>query len=206
MKDDRNIIQSSVLDATQWFSGVIDTIKEAVGAKPKEKPETEAKATEKPEKKKPVFLKNISADDIGSMVAFSYHAKHDKTLKYWDAYPLIFPIDMRPGGFIGINLHYLPYQARAKLLNALRSLEVEVDKKRTLIITYDILKAVSRFKYFRPCLKEYLYNQVRSKFLYIEPEEWNNAIMIPNEMFKKVSAEQVWKESMQSIKPIKGFK
>jgi hypothetical protein len=42
-----------------------------------------------------------------------------RQLPYWDRLPLIFPIEIYPDGFLGINLHYLPPMYRAKLMDAL---------------------------------------------------------------------------------------
>jgi hypothetical protein len=56
---------------------------------------------------------------IGRMYMFSYDAKWKDKLPYWDAFPLIFPIDFKKDGFLGINLHYLPPVLRAKLMDEL---------------------------------------------------------------------------------------
>ena len=63
-----------------------------------------------------------SSITIGRMYAFFYDPKHKKTLPYYDRFPLIFPIGPADKGFLGINLHYLPYVLRAKLMDELYSL------------------------------------------------------------------------------------
>ena len=62
-------------------------------------------------------------------------------------------------------------------------------------ITYDLLKASSRLRYFRPCFKHYLSAHVKSKFLLIEPADWEIAIFLPTDSFRKVSKETVWRQS-----------
>jgi hypothetical protein len=57
-----------------------------------------------------------------------------------------------------------------------------------------------RFKEFRPCLKKYLYKNVKSKMLAVQPDEWDVAIALPIHQFKKTKAPVVWKESMEEIK------
>ena len=56
---------------------------------------------------------------IGRMYHFKYDPKGAKTLPYYDAFPLIFMVGPAPGGFYGINLHYLPPQLRARLMDSL---------------------------------------------------------------------------------------
>ena len=50
-------------------------------------------------------------------------------------------------------------------------------------------------RYFKPCFKHYLSEHVNSKLLLIEPADWEIAIFLPTESFRKVSKETVWKES-----------
>ena len=52
---------------------------------------------------------------IGKMYHFFYDPKHKKTLPYYDRFPLIFPFKSVRGGFLGINLHYLPLRLRLNL-------------------------------------------------------------------------------------------
>ena len=39
---------------------------------------------------------------------FKYNPKLRATLPYYDMFPLVMPIQAAPGGFLGINFHYLP--------------------------------------------------------------------------------------------------
>jgi hypothetical protein len=50
----------------------------------------------------------------------------------------------------------------------------------------------------RPCFKKYLFRQVRSNFLFIDPNEWEKAILLPTERFKKAPKSRVWNESTAS--------
>jgi hypothetical protein len=73
------------------------------------------------------------------------------------------------------------------------------DETTKLRISYDILNAASKFKFFRPTIKRYLSEKVKSRFLYINPTEWDIAIFLPVERFQKASKETVWNESRKSI-------
>ena len=50
----------------------------------------------------------------GVMNLFGYDAKHKAKLDYYDKFPLILPLEPAPGGFRGINFHYLPFGARVE--------------------------------------------------------------------------------------------
>lgn len=137
----------------------------------------------------------------GRMYMFSYDAKTKDTLPYWDAFPLIFPVSSFPGGFAGLNLHYLPPLLRARLMDALYTIanNKNYDDTTRLKISYQTLRGASNLSYFKPCYKNYLYSQCRSKFIYIEPKEWDVALMLPTQNFKKATAAQVWKESSDAV-------
>jgi len=45
----------------------------------------------------------------GNMYMYVYDPKYKDTMPYWDQFPLCLPFDEISGGFVGINLHYLPY-------------------------------------------------------------------------------------------------
>jgi hypothetical protein len=147
-------------------------------------------------------LSNISQNSIGKMYMFSYDPKHKDILPYYDNYPLIFPVEMYSDSFLGINLHYLPPMLRAKLMDALMSTinNKKYDKTTKLVMSYQILKSASKFKYFEPCLKKYLFNHVKSPFVYIAPDEWNIALMLPTERFVGASKSQVFKDSTSMVR------
>ena len=55
---------------------------------------------------------------IGSMSMFFYDPKYKDTLPFYDRFPLAVIVGPAPGGFYGLNLHYLPPILRAKMLMA----------------------------------------------------------------------------------------
>jgi hypothetical protein len=118
---------------------------------------------------------------IGQMYMFGYDAKHKATLPYFDRFPLVFPFRKVKGGFLGINLHYLPYGHRAELMDALYEISSNqrYDETTKLNISYKVLNSASKFQNFKPCVKHYLTKQFRSRFLYIYPSEWDIAIFLP---------------------------
>lgn len=147
------------------------------------------------------FETEIGGESIGSMYSFFYDPKNKKTLPYYDTFPLVFVIGPKPGGFLGLNLHYLPPVLRAKLMDQLHNItnNRKYNESTKLVVSYDLLSKASRFRYFEPCVKHYLNEHVRSKFLRIEPQYWDVALMLPTEKFAKASAETVWSKSRSQV-------
>ena len=139
---------------------------------------------------------------MGKMYLFSYDAKTKATLPYFDRYPLIFPVESAPGGFYGINMHYLPYRLRAKLMDALYDLSSNqrYDEKTKLKLSYGILKGASKFKLFKPTFKRYLSSQIRSRFVEISSSEWDIALFLPLESFDGASKTKVWADSRKMVR------
>jgi hypothetical protein len=143
--------------------------------------------------KKTIFTNEkrmTSTPIIGKMYLFRYFPKMFKTLPYHDRLPMIFPIDVINNGIMGINLHYLPLLARASLMDALYTLSSDknYDEKTKLRISYDVLKAASRFGMFKPCVKKYLFNHLQSPFFEVNSLEWDIALFLPVEMFARGAA------------------
>ena len=105
------------------------------------------------------------------------------------------------GGFLGLNLHYLPPVLRAKFLDSLLDVtnNKRYDETTKFSVTYDLLKRASKYKYFKPCIKHYLSSHVRSRFARVEPPEWEIATFLPIADFQKVSQQKVWADSRRKI-------
>lgn len=138
---------------------------------------------------------------IGGMFIFRYEPKHAATLKYYDRFPLIFITDRYSDGFLGINLHYLPLKHRSILFNEIMDLQINdrFDYNTRLKATYRTLKSMSRYKYFRPCVKRYLAKNIKSNIIKIPSSEWELALYLPVERFKKATKEEVWSDSRKAI-------
>jgi len=146
----------------------------------------------------------LSETSIGKMYMFTYDAKLKHKLPFWDVYPLIFPINYYGDSFLGINLHYLSIHPRIALLDALMTETINNDKmnKTTkLKISYEILNGSAQLSAFKPCVKKYLFDHVKSNFLYISPDEWWLAASLPTQRFVSeqggrsqttVSSTRVW--------------
>jgi hypothetical protein len=138
---------------------------------------------------------------IGRMYHFFYDPKHKKTLPYYDRFPLIFPFKRVRGGFLGINLHYLPLRLRAKLMDELYTLSRDnrYDENTRLRISYNILNGAAKYKYFKPCVKHYLTPHVKSRFLEVYAAEWDIALFLPTERFVGAGKSTVHADSRKMI-------
>lgn len=133
----------------------------------------------------------------GRMYMFFYEAKLKDKLPYWDTFPLVLPFKLVPGGFYGINLHYLPYIARFKLLGALSEYanDESTNDDTKLLLSWKVLNGSSKLNMIKPCVKHYLFDQLQSRFLQIKYPDWVTASQLPVERFEKANKNQVWRES-----------
>ena len=139
---------------------------------------------------------------IGKLYFVYYDPKHKKTLPYYDTFPLIIPINKYKNGILGLNLHYLPPVLRAKLLDELYETlnNDRFDETTKMKISYSILQNVSNNAYFKPCIKRYLGNHFRSRFVRLPSENWTPAVFLPTETFQKANRQKVWADSRQIIR------
>jgi hypothetical protein len=142
---------------------------------------------------------------LGHCYLFYYDPKHKDTLPYYDRVPLVFPIAKAKGGFLGINLHYLPLRLRAKLMDSLYTTinNEKFDETTKLKATYSILSSAAKFKEFKPTIKHYLLDHVRSRFMHVSATEWDIALFLGVAKFQGATQAQVWNESVQKIKGTK---
>ena len=141
----------------------------------------------------------------GKLYFVFYDPKHKKTLPYYDTFPLIIPIEKYKDGILGLNLHYLPPILRAKMLDSLYETlsNDKFDSRTKMVVSYQLLKGLSNTSYFQPCIKRYLGNHFRSRFIKVPAENWTSAVFLPTETFEKASSKEVWNKSRQIAKGIK---
>lgn len=123
---------------------------------------------------------------IGRMYFFAYDAKWKSVLPVWDKYPLVFPIERYSDGFLGLNIHYLTKPQRTRIIGLLSEYasNERLTARTRLQISYDILSGARNLNSLsRPCIKRYLFEHVRSKFIEIQPNEWDRAAQLPIELF-----------------------
>ena len=151
----------------------------------------------------PEYLKNTVRP--GFMYLYGYVPKYQATLKYYDRFPLVFPFKSVEGGFLGLNMHYLPPILRARLMDALYDVtnNKKYDETTRLVMNYNILNGAAKFKYFEPCVHRYLNEKMVTRALQIPANEWDYALFLPLERFetngKRINKNIVFQESRKSV-------
>ena len=137
---------------------------------------------------------------IGQMYAFRYQSKlfNENKLDFYDRAPLIIFIgDDEHGNMLGLNLHYIPPVARAKILSALTK-TIKAKKLRhdtRMNIDYGAVKSISTYKPLRYAIKAYIPNRIESKLVRIQPNEWHHSIFLPFDNWVATTARKVWRNN-----------
>lgn len=152
------------------------------------------------------LISRMQPQQLGRMCMYFYDPKLKEELPYYDRFPLIIPIELYKDGFLGLNLHYLPPNRRAILMDSLYRNVIKnkhLDEKKRIMISYQIVKAASRNRNFLPCVKRYLYDHLRSRIYIVDPQDWNIALFLPTERWAKANKRRVYQESLDKIR--KGY-
>lgn len=133
----------------------------------------------------------------GNMYMFFYDAKFKDKLPFWDRFPLALPFKAVPGGFYGINLHYMPYLTRYKLLGQLHDFATDenLDENKRINVSWSILNSLSGIAPIKSAVKHYLNEHVSSRFVKINYDEWVIASQLPVEKFVGATKQEVWKNN-----------
>jgi hypothetical protein len=139
----------------------------------------------------------VSKSVLGKMYFYSYDPKWKNELPWYDTFPLVFPIEKYPDGFLGLNFHYLAPKHRAVLMDQLKMFanNKKYDETTKLKLTYDMLKGFTKIKRARPTVHRYLSSKVKSQYVLVNADEWEVALFLPVERFRKASKKKVWTHS-----------
>lgn len=142
----------------------------------------------------------------GFFYYYVYDPKWKDELPYYDKFPFTLVLKHETDRFLGLNFHYLDYRNRAMLFDALYPLRegrpsrpTVRDIRMRIEVSYDILKMSSKYKRFRPCIKEYLISHVRTPLMKVGAKEWDIALFLPVEQFEKETKSHVWQESRKKF-------
>lgn len=132
----------------------------------------------------------------GNLYFFMYDPKTKETLPYYDQFPLVFPYKAVPGGFMGLNMHYLDYPLRFKLFQKLVGIQSsKIDDRTKLRFSWSTISAMSALNLAAPCVKHYLLDHVKTPFCKVKPVDWTTAMLMPVERFVGASKAKVWSDS-----------
>ena len=168
---------------TEWLSKNLGKIRSSMSPKPFiENSETVAK--------------NLLAP--GRMFFFGYNPRTKAELNFWDEFPIIVYLHPQPGGFLGINFHYISPSMRAKFLNGILTYandpnwHTSESKKSRIQVSYPLLKKAAALKPYKYCIKRYYLSNIVTKIAFIPPKEWKTVPFFPLQLFKGASKETVW--------------
>jgi len=147
---------------------------------------------------------NTTTIQPGSLYMYAYDPKTKEDLPYYDRFPLVFPFRKTADGFYGLNMHYLPYDLRIYLLDALLTFKNNSrwDETTKLKYSWALIDGVSKYKAAHPCVKQYLNSHVRSQFRRVSSADWATAMLLPVERFIGASKQQVWSDSRKKIRKL----
>ena len=134
--------------------------------------------------------------ELGHMYMYEYDAKLKDKLPYFDRFPVVIIIERYETGFLGINFHYIPPLKRAEVLDALLKYWNEEDDE--IEMRYQLLKKISKLKWAKPCLKQYLYSYIGSRITEVPAEYWEVVVMLRTQQFN-INANTVYKESRKKV-------
>ena len=179
-----NSVTARARAAGDWFRSIVNRTK---GQFSDETPKTILQRSES----------LVSKSVLGKMYFYSYDPKWKDVLPWYDTFPLVFPIEKYTDGFLGLNFHYLAPKHRAILMDQLKAFanNKKYDETTKLKLTYNMLKGFTKIKRAKPTVHRYLTSNVRSKYVLVNADEWEVALFLPVERFKKASKKQVWAHS-----------
>lgn len=139
----------------------------------------------------------VTRPEVGNMYTYAYDPKYKDVLPYYDRQPLVFPFTIEKDSFTGINLHYINPQDRARLMNLLYKTKHNetLNNQSKLMISYQILQGLSQTKYYKPCIKKYLYSHLQTKLMEIRPREWDIILFMPIAKFTKKTGNYIYSQS-----------
>lgn len=140
----------------------------------------------------------------GSLYFMQYDPITKERLPYYDIFPLIILLEIDGTHFTGLNLHYLPPRYRAIMLDMImdRTNYSQNDEGDVVRFTNasKVLDVAKNHPILKHCLKRYLIGQMQSKFLKVEPHEWETSLYLPVQQFQKAKTATVWADSLKSLK------
>ena len=179
-----NQVTARAKAAGNWFRSIVNRAK---GAFSGETPQSILQRSES------LTTKSV----LGKMYFYSYDPKWKDKLPWYDTFPLVFPIEKYKDGFLGLNFHYLSPKDRAVLMDQLKGFanNNKYDETTKLLLTYNMLRGFTKIKRARPTIHRYLTSKVNSRFVLVNADEWEVALFLPVERFRKASKKKVWSHS-----------
>lgn len=183
MGKNRMSLQSD--NAVRWLANRMSSI------------QTEMRQSAFIDKNSPLRRNNLIEE--GQMILFGYNPLTKDELMFWDEFPVTVVLSVKRSGFLGLNLHYLPYEERAKFLNNLKFFVTDPkwlenqNNDAEFFLTYKMAKASTKLKDYKKCIKRYYFKRMLTRVSVIQPVDWLTVPFFPLDKFKGMSRGAVWK-------------
>ena len=115
---------------------------------------------------------------------------------------MIFVLELYQDGFLGLNLHYLPHRLRARLYNKLQVLRntQNMNENTRLRLSYGVIKNATKYHSALPLIRHYKTKYIRSRLLEVHPRDWEIALFLPAEQFKKRGKHSIWAITREEVR------
>ena len=147
--------------------------------------------------------RRLTTNLVGRMCMYFYEPTADSkaSMPYFDSFPLVIPINIYKGGWLGLNLHYISPKLRVDLLDSLYTIynDQHLDENKRLRVSYKILQNTMRIRFFQPCVHRYNSPRLRSRIYVVDPKEWDLTLLLPTERFVGASKQKVWNDSRKQL-------
>lgn len=151
------------------------------------------------------LVNRASIRETGKLYMFVYDPKLKKALPYYDRFPMIFVLEVRGSSLLGLNMHYLPYNLRLRLFNRLIELlnDDNMNENTRLRLSYQAIKDAAKFESGMQLIREYKARYIRSQLLEVHPADWEIAMFLPTEAFRKAGRQTIWGDTRKKIREAK---
>lgn len=148
-------------------------------------------------------IKKASSVELGKLYFFSYLPENRNTMDHYDRFPLILLLKKKQNGFLALNFHYLRENKRSlfwgRLLEYVKMSNIATIRNSKISVGYELLKHPKFAKFYKPCLKFYKYNSIKSSIAEIHPSNWSTMMFFPLDKFVKQNRLDVWKQIDEKI-------
>jgi hypothetical protein len=143
--------------------------------------------------------RGMAGQMVGKMMYFRYNPAFKADLPYYDIFPLIIIIQQHDKYMTGLNLHYIPVEFRVELLanlfDIITNVKFNADTRLSERFTYSYLQSLKKLRWFRPCIKNYRYNNIVTIPKVVRPAYWHRAVLLENAIWKKAAPATVYQDS-----------
>tara|TARA_S200002703_G_scaffold23873_1_gene20751 strand:- start:23 stop:613 length:591 start_codon:yes stop_codon:yes gene_type:complete len=122
-------------------------------------------------------------------------------LPYYDQFPLILPFNFEGNLISALNFHYLHPVQRIILLEKLSRFKIgDTDIQTRIRADWKILSNFARFREVKPAVKKYRTDVIKGRKLFIPPDDWTVAAILPTESFRGKSKQAVYLDSNRKMR------